>query len=76
MAEQGARNDLLERLAGDPAFKALKLAVRPEELNPAAHVGRAPQQVDEFLEQVLPVVQRRIEAYSPPAAAASAEVTV
>jgi adenylosuccinate lyase len=76
MAEQGARNDLLERLAGDPVFKALKLAMRPEELDPAAHVGRAPQQVDEFLEQVLPVVQRRIEAYSPPAAAAGAEVTV
>jgi adenylosuccinate lyase len=76
MAEHGAHNDLLERLARDPVFRALKLAVRPDELDPAAHVGRAPQQVDEFLEQVLPAVQRRIEAYSPPAAAASAEVKV
>src|SRR2546425_219387 len=35
VAEQGAPNDLLERLARDPAFKALKIAVRPEELEPA-----------------------------------------
>src|SRR2546422_4144911 len=48
----GAENDLLDRLARDPAFQALKVAVRPEELDPAGYVGRAPGQVDEFLQQV------------------------
>src|SRR5213076_2580105 len=74
VAEQGAPNDLLERLARDPAFKALKIAVRPDELEPAAYVGRAPRQVDEFLEHVLPAVLHRVEAVAP--ATAAAEVTV
>src|SRR5256712_4953017 len=71
---QGGPHDLLQRLARDPAFKALKIAVRPEELEPAAYVGRAPRQVDEFLEHVLPAVLHRVEAVAP--AAAAAEVTV
>src|SRR2546427_82117 len=74
VAGQGAPNDLLERLARDPAFKALKIAVRPEELEPAAYVGGAPRQVDEFLEHALPAVLHRVEAVAP--AAAAAEVTV
>ncbi len=74
VAEHGAANDLLERLAHDPAFKTLRVAARDAELDPAAYVGRAPRQVDEFLEQVLPDVLRRIEAVAP--AAAAAEVTV
>ncbi len=73
-AEHGTPNDLLERLARDPAFKTLRVAARDDELDPAAYVGRAPRQVDEFLEQVLPDVLRRIEAVAP--AAAAAEVTV
>src|SRR6059036_1995190 len=74
VAEQGAPNHLLERLARDPAFRALKVAARPEEREPAAYVGRAPRQVDEFLEHVLPAVLHRVEAVAP--AAAAAEVTV
>ena len=74
VAEQGAPNDVLERLARDPAFKAMKIAVRPEELEPTAYVGRAPRQVDDFLDHVLPDVLRRIEAVAP--AAVAAEVTV
>ena len=74
VAEHGTANDLLERLARDPAFKALRVAARDDELDPAAYIGRAPRQVDEFLEQVLPDVLRRIEAVAP--AAAAAEVTV
>src|SRR5207245_388531 len=62
VAEQGAENDLLERLARDPAFKALNVAVRPEELDPAGYVGRAPGQVDEFLQQVVAPALQRIEA--------------
>ena len=74
MAEQGAPNDLLERLARDPAFAALHVALRRDELDPAGYVGRAPRQVDEFLDQVLPAVLHRIEAVAP--AAVTAEVTV
>jgi adenylosuccinate lyase len=74
MAEQGAPNDLLARLARDPAFAALHVALGRDELDPAAYVGRAPRQVEEFLDQVLPAVLHRIEAVAP--AAASAEVTV
>ena len=74
VAERGAPNDLLERLARDPAFKALKVAIRPDDLDPKAYVGRAPRQVDDFLEQVLPPVLARIDAVAP--AAVAAEVTV
>ncbi len=74
MAEQGAPNDVLDRLARDPAFKALKLAVQPTELQPATYTGRAARQVDEFLAHVVPDVLHRIEAVAP--AAAAAEVSV
>jgi adenylosuccinate lyase len=74
VAEAGAPNDLLERLARDPAFRALGVAVRRDELEPAAYVGRAPRQVDEFLDEHLSPLLQRIEAVAPVAAAA--EVTV
>src|SRR3989442_6557523 len=62
VAERGAPNDLLERLARDPAFPALKVAERPAELDPASYVGPAPRQVGEFLEHVLPATLRPIQA--------------
>ena len=65
--ERGAPNDLLDRLAADPAFQALGVRARPEEVDPAAYVGRAPSQVDAFLDQVVPPVLRRIEAVAPAA---------
>jgi adenylosuccinate lyase len=74
VAEAGAANDLLERLARDPTFRRLGVRAAPDELDPAAYVGRAPQQVDEFLHEALPPVLRQIEAVAP--AVASAEVTV
>jgi adenylosuccinate lyase len=74
VAERGAENDLLARLGADPAFRALGVAARPEELEPARYVGRAPEQVDHFLDEVLPPVLRRIEAIVP--ATATAEVHV
>src|SRR5262249_53407063 len=40
------RNDLLDRLRADPAFASLHF---DKILDPAAFVGRAPQQVQEFL---------------------------
>ena len=73
-AERGTPNDLLQRLAADPAFQSLGVRVEESELDPAAYVGRAPAQVDAFLNETVPTVLRRIEAAAP--AAAAAEVTV
>ena len=66
--------DLLDRLARDPAFKQLGVRAVTGELDPAAYVGRAPQQVDDFLDRVLPDLVRSIQAAAP--AAAPAEVQV
>ena len=74
MAERGTANDVLERLAADPAFQALRVSITAGELEAAAYVGRAPEQVDEFLEQVIPELMREIEAVAP--ATAPAEVKV
>ena len=48
------RNDLLERLARDAEFAALGVSLEDltAALDPARFVGRAPQQVDEFLAEV------------------------
>jgi adenylosuccinate lyase len=73
-AEQGAPNDLLARLAADPAFRAVGVAARPDELDPARFVGRSPEQVDHFLNEVLPAVLRRIETIAPTAGAAEVKV--
>jgi adenylosuccinate lyase len=48
--QQGGRNDLLERLAADEAFAGVDLAAV---LEPSRFVGRAPQQVDEFIAEVV-----------------------
>lgn len=45
-------NDLLDRLAADPSWKVPLRDMR-RALDPAAFVGRAPQQVDEFLAEVV-----------------------
>jgi adenylosuccinate lyase len=49
------RNDLLARLAADPEFAALGLDVADLEATtePRCFVGRAPEQVDEFLAEVV-----------------------
>ncbi|HEX3725889.1 MAG TPA: adenylosuccinate lyase [Pirellulales bacterium] len=64
--EQGAANDLLARLASDPAFAGLDWKAM---LDPAGFVGRAPQQVDEFLSQVVAPLRARY-----PAAVAAADL--
>ena len=51
-------NDLLERLAEDPAFENVDF---DEAVNPAAFVGRAPEQVDEFLADVIAPIRRKYE---------------
>jgi len=51
---EGAANDLLERLKADAAFAKVDIA---KELAPSRFVGRAPEQVDEFLaEHVRPIL--------------------
>ena len=53
---EGADNDLLQRLQGDAAFAAIDLDAATD---PLAFVGRAPQQVDEFIaDQVEPIRSR------------------
>lgn len=66
--------ELLERLAQDPAFKQLGVRAETGELDPAAYVGRAPRQVDEFLDRVLPDLMAEIKAVA--LAATAAEVNV
>lgn len=74
VAEEGAPNELLARLAADPAFSALGVAARPDEIDPAAYVGRAPAQVDEYLSETLAPLIDRIQRAAPVPVAA--EVTV
>lgn len=50
MHETGAANDLLDRLADDPAIPFDRAELRTL-CDPAAFVGRAPRQVDGFLER-------------------------
>jgi len=59
---EGLDNDLIERLAADPAFtkvrNTLTGALRPEKF-----VGRAPEQVAEFLREVARPALRRLARY-------------
>ena len=50
--EQGLDNDLLERIAADPAF-GLSLDELKASMDPAKYVGRAPQQTEEFIAQTV-----------------------
>ncbi|MHC4416079.1 MAG: adenylosuccinate lyase [Planctomycetota bacterium] len=54
--QEGAPSDLLDRLATEPIFKEVDLGTV---LDPTAYVGRAPAQVDRFVEQVVEPVRRR-----------------
>ncbi|MEA3366047.1 MAG: adenylosuccinate lyase, partial [Candidatus Hydrogenedentes bacterium] len=54
----GTDNDLLDRLAADPAIGMTRQEI-DEVLDIREFVGRAPQQVDEFLdEEIGPVLER------------------
>ncbi len=54
--QQGRENDLIERLKKDPAFKKVNFG---KVLNPKDYIGRAPQQVDEFIAEIVAPVRRR-----------------
>jgi len=66
---EGGKNDLLERLAADEAFAAVDLA---SALEPRQFVGRAPEQVDEFIAHVV----EPIRAKYPPISEAEGVVRV
>jgi adenylosuccinate lyase len=52
LKDGATRNDLLDRLAEDPAFGVPINELR-EASSPAAFIGRAPEQVDDFLREVV-----------------------
>jgi adenylosuccinate lyase len=63
--EQGGPNDLLERLAADEAFAAVDLAAASDVRQ---FLGRSPEQVDEFLAEVVEPIRQRYADLPPPAA--------
>jgi adenylosuccinate lyase len=52
----GRNNDLIERLQKDPAFKKVDFK---KVLNPKNYIGRAPQQVDEFVREIVAPIRRK-----------------
>jgi len=54
--EQGLPNDLLDRLRKDAAFQGLDFG---NVLNPSRYVGRAPEQVDTFVAQIVDPIRRK-----------------
>jgi adenylosuccinate lyase len=56
--EQGAENDLLQRLAADEAFSGIDLQAL---VIPSQFVGRAPDQVTQFLSEVVGPIRNRYE---------------
>ena len=60
--EEGLPNDMVERIAADPAFGLTREEIEAG-LVPENFVGRAPQQVDEFVANILqPIFDRYPEA--------------
>ena len=53
---EGGDNDLLERLRNDPAFSNVDIDA---EISPEKFIGRAPEQVDEFIEEVVDPIRKR-----------------
>jgi adenylosuccinate lyase len=71
---RGGANDLLERLASDPAFAEVPAVHLQAQLESANYTGRAGQQVGEFLEEYLHPLLARARPLA--AEAGSAEVKV
>ena len=66
--------DLLERLANDPAFRHVPATALQAELQPANYTGRASQQVSEFLEEYLSPLLARARPMAAEAEAAEVRV--
>ena len=54
--QHGKENDLLERLKKDPAFAKVDFK---KVMNPKAYIGRSPEQVNEFIAEVVTPVRRK-----------------
>ena len=67
--QEGGANDLIERLQADEAFAAVDYRGL---LDPAGFVGRAPEQVDEFIAEMI----EPIRAMYPEDLGGRAEVSV
>jgi adenylosuccinate lyase len=67
--QEGQPNDLLQRLAADAAFAKVNMTAA---MQPSQFVGRAPEQVDEFIAEVVEPIRRRYAG----SGALSAEVKV
>jgi adenylosuccinate lyase len=67
-------NDLLARLAADPAFRGVSTATLQAELDPVNYTGRAAQQVPEFIDEYLQPLLARARPLA--AEAEAAEVVV
>ncbi len=66
MKDEGSRNDMLERLARDPEYPVSVQDLR-EALEPSRFIGRAPRQVEEFLDEVVsPLLARGTSANAAP----------
>lgn len=59
--EEGKENDLLERIAADPAFKLPPEALK-KTLEPKRYIGRSAEQVEEYLREVVAPVLKEYEA--------------
>lgn len=59
--ELGLDNNLLELIAADPAFNLTAEELK-NTMNPSLYIGRAPKQVEEFLEEVIkPVLEENAQ---------------
>ncbi len=63
---RGEPNDLVERLAVDPAFTALDTKRLKAELDPQRYVGRAPEQVTEFVDGPVAALLDSLQSYHTP----------
>lgn len=61
MRVEGGTNDLLQRLQTDPAFASVRTQI-PDKPAADAYIGRAVQQVDEFLVEVYQPIHARHQA--------------
>lgn len=57
--EEGGENDLLDRLASDPAFAGVDFT---QLLDPRRFVGRAPEQVDDFVTRIVGPIRQKYQA--------------
>jgi adenylosuccinate lyase len=53
--EHGQHNDLIERLSGDPKFATVNLSAA---LEPQRFIGRAPEQVDAFIADIIQPIRK------------------